>query len=112
MRWRCGTRPTQDDRFLDLLRSRDVAVVTADTAGKWPLLLEPTTDLAYVRLHGDQELYVSGYDDEALDRWAERVRGWQETGHDVVVYFDNDAKVRAPFDAQGLMTRLGLSAGV
>ncbi len=102
----------EDDRFLDLLRSRDVAVVTADTAGKWPLLLEPTTDLAYVRLHGDQELYVSGYDAEALDRWAERVRGWQASGHDVVVYFDNDAKVRAPFDAEGLMTRLGLSPAV
>jgi uncharacterized protein YecE (DUF72 family) len=99
----------EDDRFLDLLRSRDVAVVTADTAGKWPVLLEPTTDLAYVRLHGDQELYVSGYDDEALDLWAGRVLSWQAAGHDVVVYFDNDAKVRAPFDAQALMTRLGIA---
>jgi uncharacterized protein YecE (DUF72 family) len=99
----------ETDAFLDLLRSRDVAVVTADTAGKWPVFLEPTASLAYVRLHGDEELYVSGYDDEALDRWAARVAGWAEAGHDVVVYFDNDAKVRAPVDAMALMTRLGLA---
>ena len=36
----------ENDRFLDLLREHDVAVVTADTAGKWPLFLEPTTGLA------------------------------------------------------------------
>jgi uncharacterized protein YecE (DUF72 family) len=98
----------QTDEFLDLLRSRDVAVVTADTAGKWPMFLEPTSSLAYVRLHGDEELYVSGYDDESLDRWAARVAAWRDEGRDVVVYFDNDAKVRAPVDAMALMTRLGL----
>jgi uncharacterized protein YecE (DUF72 family) len=95
--------------FLDLLRDQDVAVVTADTAGKWPMVLEPTSDLAYVRLHGAEELYVSGYDEAALDQWARRVRGWQDRGCDVVVYFDNDVKVRAPFDAQRLMELLGLA---
>lgn len=98
----------ETEAFLDLLRTHDVAVVTADTAGRWPLLLEPTTDLAYVRLHGDEELYVSGYDDAALDRWATRVLAWQAGGADVVVYFDNDVKVRAPVDAERLMARLGL----
>ena len=83
-------------RFLDLLREHDIAVVTADTAGKWPLLLEPTTGLAYVRLHGDRELYTSGYSDEALDRWAARIGNWRDSGLDVVVYFDNDVKVHAP----------------
>lgn len=101
--------PTYEtEAFLDLLRAHHVAVVTADTAGRWPLLLEPTTDLAYVRLHGDAELYVSGYDDAALDLWAARVGEWQGSGADVVVYFDNDVKVRAPFDAERLTERLGL----
>jgi uncharacterized protein YecE (DUF72 family) len=99
--------PTYENpRFLDLLREHDIAVVTADTAGKWPLFLEPTTDHAYVRLHGDAELYVSGYTDEALDVWATRVREWRDRGLDVVVYFDNDVKVHAPFDAQRLAERL------
>jgi len=85
-------------------------VVTADTAGKWPLLLEPTTGLAYVRLHGDRELYTSGYSDEALDRWAARIKNWRDSGLDVVVYFDNDVKVHAPDDAQRLAERLGVGA--
>ena len=92
--------------FLDLLREHDVAVVVADTAGKWPLLREVTADFAYVRLHGDAELYASGYTDAALDGWATTVGGWVERGHDAFVYFDNDVKVRAPYDAMALAQRL------
>ena len=36
-----------------------------------------TSDFVYVRLHGDNELYVSGYDDDALDRWAAKVQAWR-----------------------------------
>ena len=35
--------------------------------------------------------------------------GGPPTGQDVYVYCDNDAKVRAPYDAMGLMDRLGLA---
>ena len=96
----------QDDAFLALLRACDIAVVIADTAGKWPLFEEVTTDFGYVRLHGDQELYVSGYDDAALDAWAQKIKTWA-AGRDVFVYFDNDVKVRAPFDAIALASRVG-----
>ncbi|HET7660806.1 MAG TPA: DUF72 domain-containing protein [Oryzihumus sp.] len=89
-----------------LLREHDVAVVVADTAGKWPMIEEVTSDFAYVRLHGAEELYASGYTPEALQRWATTVRGWADGGADVFVYFDNDAKVRAPFDAQALIALL------
>jgi uncharacterized protein YecE (DUF72 family) len=95
-----------DTGFLDLLRRRDIAVVVADTAGRWPLLREVTADFAYVRLHGDTELYTSGYGDAALDAWAALVRSWADQGTDVYVYLDNDAKVRAPFDAMALGDRL------
>ena len=56
-----------------LLRAHDVALVVADTAGKWPALLDVTADHVYVRLHGDEELYVSGYADGRWTRWAARV---------------------------------------
>ena len=92
----------------ELLRRHDIAVVVADTAGKWPLIETPTTGFMYVRLHGADELYVSGYTDDALDRWADKVRAWLDVGLDVFVFFDNDAKVHAPYDAQSLMRRLGL----
>jgi uncharacterized protein YecE (DUF72 family) len=97
----------QTPAFFDLMRAHDVAVVTADTAGKWPFIEESTADFRYVRLHGAEELYTSGYTDEALDSWARKVRSWARDG-DVFVYFDNDVKVRAPFDAMGLMSRLDL----
>lgn len=106
--------------FVDLLRAHGVALVFADTAGKWPYFEDLTADFVYVRLHGDAELYVSGYDQSTLNFWAKRLRTW-ETGErpeknltisekiprrrhrDVFVYFDNDAKVRAPADARSLI---------
>ena len=73
---------------------------------------EVTSDFMYVRLHGDKELYVSGYSAEALDAWAARIRGWADQGLDVFAYFDNDVKVHAPYDAMALMDRLGLTVGL
>ena len=110
--------------LVQLLRDNDVALVCADTAGKWPALDDVTSDFVYVRLDGDRELYVSGYGDVALDRWAARARTWQMGGtptdgrtlgppapvreREVFLYFDNDVLVRAPFDAIALARRLGV----
>lgn len=109
--------------FVEMLRAHDVALVCADTV-EWPLLMDVTGDFVYCRLHGSEELYASGYDDQALDLWADRAVAWARggepadalrvvpdpappgPGRDVFVYFDNDAKVRAPFDAQGLERRV------
>ena len=112
--------------FIELLRTHDIALVVADTAGKWPFMEDATSGFIYVRLHGAEELYVSGYTPAALDAWAEKIRAWADGGipanarliaagekgraqpRDVFVYFDNDVKVRAPFDAMSLAHRLGL----
>jgi uncharacterized protein YecE (DUF72 family) len=106
--------------FIELLRAQGVALVVADTAQRFPFLDDVTADFVYVRLHGDQELYVSGYGDAALRGWAERVRAWRDgaapvsahsvaeaaeprpAGRDVYVYFDNDVKTHAPYDAIAL----------
>ena len=101
-------------------------MVVADTAGKWPLIEDATSNFVYVRLHGDEELYVSGYTPNVLARWAQKVRSWatgksprgvrlvgkwqSSAERDVFVYFDNDAKVHAPFDAMSLAHRLKLGA--
>jgi len=95
------------DEFYDVLRAHQCALVFADTAGKFGYADVLTTDFVYVRLHGSTQLYVSGYSDEELDDWATRVRRWRRRGaRDVYVYFDNDAKVHAPHDAQRLAQRL------
>jgi uncharacterized protein YecE (DUF72 family) len=110
-------------KLIDLLREQGVALVVADTAGRWPLLEDVTAEFVYVRLHGDEKLYESGYTDEALERWAERIRAWRDgrkppsthlaaaparpTKLDVYVYFDNDIKVHAPYDAMSLAGKVG-----
>jgi uncharacterized protein YecE (DUF72 family) len=82
--------------------------VLADTAGKWPKVDEDTSDFRYVRLHGDAELYASGYSARALAQWADSCRRWAEN-RDVFVYFDNDIKGYAPHDAVALQKRLGIT---
>jgi uncharacterized protein YecE (DUF72 family) len=111
------------EEFVALLRKYGIGLVKADTV-EWPLLMDVSSDFVYCRLHGSEELYASGYSDEALDMWARRVELWsrgkevedgknasskkgrKRSARDVFVYFDNDMKVRAPFDAQGLQERV------
>jgi uncharacterized protein YecE (DUF72 family) len=116
--------------FVRLLRHHRIALVVADTAGKWPFIEDVTADFVYVRLHGDEELYRSGYSARALDPWETKIRAWaagksprdarrltappprRKRGRDVFVYFDNDVKVHAPFDAIALAERLGHASAV
>lgn len=98
----------RDARFIALLRKYNVALVVADTAGKWPYMEDVTADFMYLRLHGDEELYASGYGDAAIERWAGKIRAWSAGGRDVYCYFDNDIKVHAPYDAKRLIAALGL----
>jgi uncharacterized protein YecE (DUF72 family) len=87
------------DDALGLLRSLDVALVAADTAGRHPQSLERTATFAYVRLHGSTSLYASRYSDGELATWARRIARWSAAGDDVYAYFDNDAEGHAPHDA-------------
>ncbi len=95
------------DEALARLSEGGVALVVADSAGKWPRFEQAVGPLVYARLHGDTELYASGYTDAALDQWAERLSGWTAQGRDAYVYFDNDLKGYAPHDARKLIARLG-----
>jgi uncharacterized protein YecE (DUF72 family) len=113
-----------DPAFVALLRRHRVALVFADSVA-WPYAEDLTADFVYLRLHGSEELYTSGYSDEALDHWATRIKLWarglepndarliapetrtpRHNARDVYVYFDNDAKVRAPVDARSLRAKL------
>jgi uncharacterized protein YecE (DUF72 family) len=116
-----------DEAFIALLRKYKVALVTADTAREWPSYEDLCADFVYLRLHGDKELYASGYSDDALDRWAARIQAWsagsqpedarlisaraapKRASRDVFCYFDNDIKVKAPRDARRLIEKLGLA---
>lgn len=115
--------------FIDILRKHNVSLVCADTV-EWPRLMDVTADFVYCRLHGSEVLYASGYDEEAIRAWAKRVAGWAQGKEDqegrhaspkpaskrakrhIYVYFDNDAKVRAPGDAQSLERAVNRLLGV
>jgi uncharacterized protein YecE (DUF72 family) len=115
----------RDAAFIKLLREYNVALVVADTAGRYPQMEDVTADFVYCRLHGDEALYASGYSESALDEWARKIKAWsggsevadanriappvkKSNGRDVFVFFDNDVKVHAPFDAANLAFKLGL----
>jgi uncharacterized protein YecE (DUF72 family) len=117
----------ENPAFIDLLRQHNVALVISESARQWPMIQDVTADFIYMRLHGDRQLYRSGYSDKALDRWARRIVAWSRGGEpadarkiapkrapnrrprDVYCFFDNtDVKLRAPFDAQTLMRKLRL----
>jgi uncharacterized protein YecE (DUF72 family) len=110
-----------EESFVALAREYNVAVVIAETARLWPMIQDITADFIYMRLHGDKELYRSGYSDHSLRQWAVRIAAWHRGGEpgdarkvapsvkpakrrrDVYCFFDNtDVKLRAPFDAQTL----------
>jgi uncharacterized protein YecE (DUF72 family) len=123
-----------DERFVAMLRAHGVALVVAETARRWPMPVDVTAEFVYLRLHGDRELYRSGYGSAALSRWASRIAAWhaggepddtphgavriggpvpaRPAGRDVYCYFDNtDVKLRAPADARRLMRLLALAPG-
>jgi uncharacterized protein YecE (DUF72 family) len=119
-----------DESFIELLREYNVASVVAETASRWPLLEDITADFVYMRLHGDKELYRSGYSARSLDRWAARIAAWHRGAEppdarkaapnlrpaqqlrDVFCFFDNtDVKLRAPHDAQSLAKKLKVAPG-
>ena len=113
--------------FIKLLRRYKIANVVADTVD-WPRLMDVTSDFVYCRLHGSEVLYTSGYSDIDLDLWATRIADWANgrdcdrthpqnafacddpprprATRDIYVYFDNDAKVYAPIDAQNLIKKV------
>jgi len=113
--------------FFTLLRRHNIAFVFADTAGKWPYAEDLTADFAYIRLHGAEQLYVSAYSDAELHWWRSRIELWRRgkppsdarvigaskqkpSRRDVYAYFDNDAKVHAPFDAKKLAGLLAMQS--
>lgn len=112
--------------FVRIARDTGTAIVFSDSAS-WPYTEEITAGFVYLRLHGTTETYASGYAPRTLERWARRIRVWCAGGEpedarritdyrpprrksrDVYVYFDNDARGRAPWDARALAERLDVA---
>jgi uncharacterized protein YecE (DUF72 family) len=114
------------EEFVLLLREYNAALAFADTARRFPYLEDVTADFVYIRLHGSQHLYASGYTDSELNWWVRRIKSWRSgreprdakkivsgkfrsgEKRDVYVYFDNDVHAHAPHDAMNLAQLLGI----
>ena len=108
--------------FVDLLRRHDVAVCTTDSP-KFPRIADLCADFVYARLQRAEASYKAGYAPRELDRWAERIRTWEEggapadlprisagdadrRGRDCFIYMIDGAKEKAPAAARALIERL------
>ncbi len=91
-----------DEPILDLLRDHDMSLCISDhhdAPAPWLV----TASFVYVRGHGPKGTYQGRYSDNTLRKWASDIKKWKRRGRDVYVYFDNDQKSAAPFDAKDLM---------
>ena len=98
----------RDDKFLELCRNRNIAVVVEDS-DEFPTIDADTADFAYARLQRMSEDIPTGYDSDALDGFAKRARQWQTNGRSAYIFLINGAKVRAPAAALALQERLGFN---
>ena len=95
----------RDDKFFDLCRAHDVAVVFGDD-DQFPCIDADTASFAYARLQRMREDIPTGYGDAALDAFAARARRWQGADRESYIFMINGAKLRAPAAALALQERL------
>ena len=96
-----------DERFFDLCRARNVAVVLEDS-DDYPTIQADTADFTYARFQKMSEGIETGYDTPTLDVFAANAREQRKSGKDAYIFMINGAKVRAPAAALALQERLAL----
>jgi len=72
------------------LQQFDVALVFADSGGRFPTFDYPVTSFVYFRFHGPGRLYASDYETEQLQGYAQKIRHLLEQGKKVWAFFNND----------------------
>lgn len=91
-----------ENEALEVLESGNVALVRAESGGRWPETDAVTADFAYLRFHGPKELYASGYTPQKLGQVAGRVAAHLQSGMDVHAFFNNTDGGYAWRDAEKL----------
>jgi len=97
------------DRVYRLLNRYRAALCIADSA-RYARRNVITSDFAYLRFHGPQQLFSSTYPDAQLVKEAKTIRTYMRSGLDVYVFFNNDALGHAIENARTLRTMVGTRA--
>ncbi|MCV7279063.1 DUF72 domain-containing protein [Mycolicibacterium flavescens] len=84
--------PSWDDPAVYELLERHGAAYVVMSGAHLKCVPRATSRLVYIRMHGPDRdsMYAGSYPDDALRCWAERIRGWDDEGRRVLVYFNND----------------------
>jgi uncharacterized protein YecE (DUF72 family) len=93
---------------LTLLARWNIGWVISQSGVSFPYSEMVTAENIYVRFHGPEQLYASGYSEEQLKVFAEKFLDWERQGHTVWAYFNNDIHGFAPKDALNFARLLGV----
>jgi len=91
-----------DEEVFETLRRNHTAHVSVSSL-RMPMNLTVTSDEVYIRFHGLAGGAAHDYTRAELKPWAAHIRKQADTGKTVYAYFNNDANVRAPYNAQLLL---------
>lgn len=89
----------------EILRRQGAGICVFDMPGL-SCPLTATSDFAYIRFHGSQNLYSSCYSDEELTGWAEGIKKLAGELERVYIYFNNDVQGYALKNAETLRSYL------
>lgn len=93
---------------LNLLAQYNIGLVISQSGGFFPYSEMVTAQNVYIRFHGPRELYASGYSDEELQYYAQKIKSWVQDGHTIWAFFNNDIHGFAFADAQRLQQMCGM----
>ena len=88
----------EDDVF-DLMRDQNVSYCIVDCPDL-PTVMETTSDLSYLRFHGNDSWYSHDYSDQELGGWATKIKSLDSS--DVFCFFNNDQGGYAPKNCKTL----------
>jgi uncharacterized protein YecE (DUF72 family) len=91
-----------DEETFEVMRRLNIANVINDSPNRWPSSKEITANFAYIRFHGNRELYRSSYSDQELSDWAHFIHGLPDACERALCYFNNDYEGVAIRNAQTL----------
>ena len=98
-----------DQGVFDILRRHNAAFCSFHLPGL-PCPLVATADFAYIRFHGSEGKYWGCYSDEELAEWAGRIAELSRDLRAVYIYFNNDDRAFAVYNALTLGKMLANTA--
>lgn len=88
---------------LSLLKKYKIAFVIAHSGNRFPSGEFITAKDIYIRFHGPEGNYASGYSAAFLQQYAHKIVQWQQSGHHIWVFFNNDGNAYAIKNARTLI---------